>query len=170
MSRASISYRAHVPCRGSLGIDREPVAVRICARLRWRAHSGIKNAQTPPAIQSTPVTSFERAIAAFLPLRRRLREPVELRGPSRLRAPALFSSHEGPLRLICNFLGAFKALRSLSSNALVQDCRQAASSIFNTFSLSPAFLSAPVHHGNNHDSRSVGNAQIPSGEIRNVVR
>lgn len=70
MSSASISYRAHVPCWGSLGIDREPVAVRICARLRWRAHSGIKNAQTPPAIQSAPVTSFERAISGVSSLAR----------------------------------------------------------------------------------------------------
>jgi hypothetical protein len=36
----------------SLSLDREPVAIRTCARLRWRAHSGITKRTTPPAIQS----------------------------------------------------------------------------------------------------------------------
>lgn len=52
MITASIIYRAHVPGVSSR-LDREPVAVRTCARLRWRAHSDIlAKRTTPPATLS----------------------------------------------------------------------------------------------------------------------
>jgi hypothetical protein len=49
-----------------------------------------------------------------------------------------------------NLVGAFKALRSLSSNALVQFCQEPTSRIFETFSLSPV-LCRSVAHERNHD-------------------
>jgi hypothetical protein len=53
MNTASIIYRAHVPGFFlKLSLDREPVAIRTCARLRWRAHSGTTKRTTPPAVQS----------------------------------------------------------------------------------------------------------------------
>jgi hypothetical protein len=66
MNTASIKTVAHVPgFTLKLSLDREPVAIRTCARLRWRAHSGITKRTTPPAIQSV--------IAAILPWRREAR-------------------------------------------------------------------------------------------------
>jgi hypothetical protein len=53
MPGALIKTVAHVPGFFlKLSLDREPVAIRTCARLRWRAHSGITKRTTPPAIQS----------------------------------------------------------------------------------------------------------------------
>lgn len=112
-------------------------------------------------------SAYSNPAAFILPGGGPLRLAIDATRTLKHLASRIFS--RGPL-LISNSVGAFKALRSLSSNAFVQFCQEPTSRVFHRLTLAPAFLSVPVDHGNNHDSRRVGNAQIPSGEIRNVVR
>jgi hypothetical protein len=53
--------RARVLCFGSSSIDREPVAIRTCARMRWRAHSDINpglNRTSNPASHPSVATTL----------------------------------------------------------------------------------------------------------------
>jgi hypothetical protein len=163
MSGASIIFRAHVPGRDlNRFLDREPVAVRTCARLRWRAHSDLTNAQTPPVTHRVAVIpNSGNVVASILPVWRKLRRTVEL-----TQAPVLrtFSSpYRGRVwRLICNLLPVqvhtgqcFSFLRV----AFVNDCRQPANSIARTFSFAPvqvlsSFALCHVRNMKQKDARS----------------
>jgi hypothetical protein len=155
MSGASIIYRAHVPGRDlNRFLDRESVAVRTCARLRWRAHSDLTNAQTPPVTHRVAVLpNSGSVIASILPVWRKLRRTVELTQAPVLR---IFSSpYRGRVwRLILNFGRAFGA-GSLSSNALVQFLQEPASRVFHRFFVAPVLSSVPVLHVTNKSMETV---------------
>lgn len=94
---------------------------------------------------------FERRIAAVSSNGwRKLAGKLERTRTPIARFPAIFVL--GP-RTICNFLGAFKALRSLSSNALVQFLQEPTSRVFHSLFLAPAFLSVPVLHVSNRHQK-----------------
>lgn len=90
--------------------------------------------------QSTPVTSFVRWIAAFLPTwRRRLAGRFERSAPVfGARLPAIFSRIRRDIRPgLFNFCRPLVAAGKPSFLPLVQACKQASGSITQTFSLSP---------------------------------
>jgi len=111
-------------------------------------------------------------IAAFLPLRRRLREPVE-RLRTMLRCPAfprLRTYCSGVLQILPAQVLAGRVFSFL--RALVQHPQKSGRSVTHGFGFAPVHVlsSVALCHGKNHDSRSVGNAQIRIGEVRNVLR
>lgn len=176
MTRASITLRttrAHVPGFPlNCGLDREPVAVLTCARLRWREHSGIRNAQTPPAIQSVAGhTPLGNVIAAGHLPGSVLRTAIDATRTLKHLAVRLFSLSEGHRRLICNLRGTIiQALRSLPNLPFVHCSPKPTNGISNRFFLAPALSSACFNHGKHHGSRRDGNVRIIIGEVRNVVR
>jgi hypothetical protein len=159
MITASIKTVAHVPGSVSLILDREPVAIRTCARLRWRAHSGITKRTTPPAILSVAGHSFGNVIAAILPWRREAR--------SLRRILSRVASRFGP-NLFRRFTAAgtcFSFLRSL-----LKFFQEPRSGVTYALNLAPAFLSVPAVHVTNMAQERSENAEIKAGNIRNVVR
>lgn len=159
---ASITFsRACVP--GSLSPDRELVAVRTCARLRWRAHSGLipglNRTRTPPVTQSVagPVlrgaaSNWIAAVVAFgSALARSLSRPARS-GP----LPTRMDMWSGCLR----FLGALgKALRFLSFRSLVHDANQPTRGFFHRFSLSPVLSSSVLHDRNMQQKDVIGHGK-----------
>lgn len=94
-----------------------------------------------------------------------MREFVAGRTRDRMR-PALFSSHEGPLRLIQNFCRRFGSGKP-SFLPLVQACKQASGSITQTFRFPPiGALLSPAVHGQtmqHKDTRDHGNSYPQHG-------
>lgn len=169
MSSATISFLSRACVPGSLtdSLDREPAAIRTCARLRWRAHSDI----TPGSQQARNPASHQ-SVAAILPVGiGRLREPVECGGPSHaLRAPAFLQQGT---RWISNFCRpkptAGKCFSFLRSR--VQACKQARG--IKSILVSPNYrkvLPLLVAHGNTMQQGASENAETCSGEIQNVYQ
>lgn len=126
---------------------------------RTRATVGSRfslNASLASASHSNPA-------AFILPGGGPLRRSVE---PTRTpMAPLLRIFSRGP-REILNLFGAFKALRSLSSNALVQFLQEPASSIFHRLTLAPVLSPVPVLHASNRhqkDTRDHGKSYAQHG-------
>ena len=151
MTTASIKFTvAHVPCSPLKSIDREIFPVRICARLRWRAHGETTKRTTPPATQSAAVSSpFGSVIASILPDWRRLRTAFERTRTPSARAVRIFPS-EGQRWESLRFIGALgKALRSLCSSvlfSLVHLRQKPTSGVSNRFQFSPVLSFAPTNH------------------------
>jgi hypothetical protein len=122
-----------------------------------------------PANQSTPVTSFERVISGVASLARVAwgRTVERSRTIFALRFVPTFSRIRRDIRPgLLNSVGAFKALRSLSSNALVQFLQEPASSIFHRLTLAPVLSPVPVLHASNRhqkDTRDHGNSYPQHG-------
>lgn len=141
-------------------------------RVRTRATVGPRNfvdyRRASAYSQSAPVTSFVRWIAAILPERRRLAGRFERSGPVfGARLPAIFSRIRRDIRPgLLNSVGAFKALRSLSSNAFVQFCQEPTSRVFHRLTLAPVLSPVPVLHTSNRhqkDTRDHGKSYAQHG-------
>lgn len=110
------------------------------------------------------------------PWLRRLAGKLERSGPYGARFPAIFSSpYKGPCGLLIRIWAGSQVTAGKCFSlvrALLKHCQEPRSRIFGTFSLSPVHVlsSFASCHGKHHDSRSVGNAQIRIGEVRNVLR
>ena len=144
MNHASIRHTvAHVPGFGSLGLDREPFSVRICARLRWRAHGEITK-RTNPARHPSVAARSGNWIASRLHAGAVLRRTVEpARTPT---APVLRIFVRGQ-RTILNLCRAFKAAGKPSFlRALVQHPEKSGRSVAYRFQFSPAFRSSVAAH------------------------
>ena len=163
MNTASIRFtRVCVP---GFGLDREPVAIRTCARLRWRAHSditltGLNRTRTPPATQS----------AAYLPLPTgsgKLRTAIERTNSLVVLAVRPFISRGQ--QLICNLRWPFKASSSLSSGSFVKH-RQEPASVQNVLLCENHLSLFAAAHGTTMQQGASENAETCSGEIQNVFR
>jgi hypothetical protein len=150
MMLASTKTVAHVPCFGSLSIDREPVAIRTCAR-RWRAHSNITKRTTPPATRSA---------SHLLPAGGKLRTAIE-RTPT-LSALAVRPFISRGLRLICNFC---RRLAGSSFNPRVKFCQEPARSIFHTLFFPPVLSPVPVFHANQHGASGLKCLTTPMKDL-----
>lgn len=142
MSSATISFiRACVPGSLTDSLDREPAAIRTCARLRWRAHSDIN-----PGSQQARNPASHQSAAAILPVGiGRLREPVECGGPSHaLRAPAFLQQGT---RWILNLFRPQAAGKLFSFRvALVNGSAKPTNGVSNRFFFSPNYLSWLAAH------------------------
>ncbi len=171
MTGASISFRtilAHVPGEYPSASIVNLAAVRTCARLRWRAHSGIKNAQPRQPPSSTAGLSPVSVIVTCLPRWRNWRTAIEHTPTRALAVRRLLPRRGNMLSGFCNLFGALSA-RSSFFRSLDQDANQPSSRVIRMFVFAPV-LSSLTAHGNNHAAGAVGNAQISFGEVRNVVR
>lgn len=153
MNTASIRFtRAHVP---GFGLDREPVAIRTCARLRWRAHDdltlpGLNRTRTPPAIQSDVNSSHVGNWRSQLV--ERCTPYVSVPCWLRRTFPRSGDTPSGFLK----FLRAIQAPGSLLRFAFVDHCREPSNSISSTFQFAPVLSWSVLHDRNmqQKDARS----------------
>ena len=154
------------PQRTLLARHREIVDVRICAG-RGRAHVRF----TQPSLGTNPFRTLFHSMS--LPLRRHSPGPRQAtagaaRNSSTLRRPLfpVFVRGDTPNSTgFLNLFGLVKATRSLFG-ALVQACKQSSCRLC----VSLCALRSLFIHADEPKRRTVENARIESGEIRNVMR
>jgi len=144
---------AHVP-GVTLRLDREPVAVRTCARLRWRAYGdttpGSQQARNPASHQSIADAPIGGVIAALSSLGSVL-AARSLSKPQRARfwPLAFLQGHAGTL----NFRGALQGLLSLFlRKPLVPVSPKTTRGSLKCLFFSPALCSV-VAHKRNHAAK-----------------